>query len=69
MDKQLPARPNLDHLQSRAKTLLAKLADGGWLLSVGDDRFWRVEQFRIDRPADVQRVLIRGGRLPSDADS
>ncbi len=28
MEKQLPARPNLDHLRGQAKTLLAKLKDG-----------------------------------------
>lgn len=28
MDKNLPARPNLDHLRRQAKTLLAQLADG-----------------------------------------
>ena len=28
MSKKLPARPNLDHLRSQAKTLLTKLRDG-----------------------------------------
>ncbi len=28
VDKKLPARPNLDHLRSQAKTLLAQLKDG-----------------------------------------
>jgi uncharacterized protein (TIGR03067 family) len=28
LDKQLPARPNLDHLRGQAKTLLAQLKDG-----------------------------------------
>ena len=67
MDKQLPARPNLDHLRGQAKTLLAQLKQGSaaaaraFLEHLPAARGMKPEALRSAklRLADAQSVVAR----------